>query len=175
MGTEVLSVWKMKNTHYFHNSIMDTFGDLPRFPWSGWCSHSAGAADNSHLTLFLKITLSLSFLTEKCWVGHAPSHVVNDWGCCLVTNLCLALLRPHGLLPGSPVHRISQARILEWVAISFSQPRDLPDPGIKPTSLALAGRFFTTEPLMKPSMTDARVQKTVSFLRVRQLSGTLFF
>ena len=47
--------------------------------------------------------------------------------------------------PDSPVHGISQARILEWVAISFS--RDPPDPGIKPTSLvspALAGEFFTT-------------------------------
>ena len=36
-------------------------------------------------------------------------------------------------LPGSSVHGISQVRILEWVAISFS--RDLPDPGIEPTSL----------------------------------------
>ena len=37
------------------------------------------------------------------------------------------------------------ARILEWVAISFS--RDLPNSGIEPVSLmfpALAGRFFTT-------------------------------
>ena len=46
--------------------------------------------------------------------------------------------------PGSSVHGISQARILEWVAISSS--RDLPNPGIKPLSPALAGRFFTTEP-----------------------------
>ena len=48
-------------------------------------------------------------------------------------------------LPGSSVHGILQARILEWVAISSS--RDLPDPGVEPTSLmppALAGRFFTT-------------------------------
>ena len=36
--------------------------------------------------------------------------------------------------PGSSVHGISQARILEWVAISFS--RDLSSLGIKPTSLA---------------------------------------
>ena len=45
----------------------------------------------------------------------------------------------------APVHGILQARILEWAAISFS--RDLPDPGIEPTSLlslALAGGFFTT-------------------------------
>ena len=33
-------------------------------------------------------------------------------------------------LPGSSVHGILQARILEWVAISFS--RNLPDPGIEP-------------------------------------------
>jgi len=43
---------------------------------------------------------------------------------------------------GSSVHGISQARILEWVAISFS--RDLLDPSIKPASPALAGGFFTT-------------------------------
>ena len=34
--------------------------------------------------------------------------------------------------PGSSVRGISQARILEWVAISL--PGDLPDPGIEPTS-----------------------------------------
>jgi len=49
------------------------------------------------------------------------------------------------------VHEISQARILEWAAISFSG--DLPGPGIKsvsPASPGLAGRFFTTEPPGKP-------------------------
>ena len=34
-------------------------------------------------------------------------------------------------LPGSSVHGIFQARILEWVALP-SPPRDLSDPGIKP-------------------------------------------
>ena len=47
-------------------------------------------------------------------------------------------------LPGSFVHEILQARILEWVAISSSG--DLPDSSIEPTSPALAGRFFTTQP-----------------------------
>ena len=37
-----------------------------------------------------------------------------------------------------------QARILEWVAISFS--RDLPTPGTESASPALADRSFTTEP-----------------------------
>ena len=50
--------------------------------------------------------------------------------------------------PGSSVHGLLQARILEGVAISF--PGDLSAPGIKSASSPLAGRFFTAEPLWKP-------------------------
>ena len=52
--------------------------------------------------------------------------------------------------PGSSVHGILQARILEWVAVLFrgsSKSGDLPNPGIKPASLLsfeLAGGLFTT-------------------------------
>ena len=50
--------------------------------------------------------------------------------------------------PGSSVHRIFQARTLEWVAISSSRgsswPRD-------PTCISfIEGRFFTTKPPGKP-------------------------
>ena len=52
----------------------------------------------------------------------------------LVTNLCRTLVRPVDCNPiGSSVHGVSQARILEWVAIPFS--RDLSNPGIKPRLL----------------------------------------
>ena len=55
--------------------------------------------------------------------------------CCLVAKSCPTLCNPMDHSPpGSSVHVISQARMLEWVAI-FS-PGDLPDPGIKPTSPA---------------------------------------
>jgi len=37
-----------------------------------------------------------------------------------------------------------------WSGLPIPSPRDLPNPGIKPASPALAGRFFTTEPLGKP-------------------------
>ena len=33
-----------------------------------------------------------------------------------------------------------------WSGLPCPSPGDLPNPGIKPSSLALAGRFFTTEP-----------------------------
>ena len=37
-----------------------------------------------------------------------------------------------------------------WSGFPFLSPGDLPDPGIKPASPALAGRFFTTESPGKP-------------------------
>ena len=52
-------------------------------------------------------------------------------------------------LPVSSVHGIFQARVLEWVAISFS--RDLPNPGIKPGSPALQADVLLSEPPGKTS------------------------
>ena len=51
--------------------------------------------------------------------------------------------------PGSSVHGILQARLLEW--LPFPSPGDLPDPGIEPVFPALAGGFFTTELPGKPN------------------------
>ena len=50
-------------------------------------------------------------------------------------------------LPGSSVHRIALARILD--GLSPPSPGDLPDTGLEhmsPVSPALAGGFFPTEP-----------------------------
>ena len=65
--------------------------------------------------------------------------------CCLVNKSCPTLCDSlDGNPPGSSVHGFSQARIPESVSISFSRgsswPRDQTS-----KSLALAGRFFTTE------------------------------
>ena len=62
--------------------------------------------------------------------------------CVLVAQLCLTLCDPVDCSPpGSSVRGILQARILEWVAISFSressQPRD------RTRVSHIAGRFFT--------------------------------
>ena len=58
--------------------------------------------------------------------------------------------------PGSSVHGIFQARILEWVALEWVPPSgDLPNSGIKSVSLAslaLAGGFLRLAPLRKPIM-----------------------
>ena len=62
---------------------------------------------------------------------------------CISYSVVSDSLPPHRLysLPGFSIHRILQARILEWIAISFSrgtsQPRDWT------LGSCLAGRFFT--------------------------------
>ena len=52
-------------------------------------------------------------------------------------------------LPGSSVHGVCQARILEWFAIAFSG--DLPDPEIELGSPALQTDSLSTEPPGKPN------------------------
>ena len=67
----------------------------------------------------------------------------------LVTQLCPTLCDPMDCsLPGSSVHGISQARILEWVAISFS--RAFPTQGSNPGLLNYRQILLLCEPLEKP-------------------------
>ena len=66
-----------------------------------------------------------------------------------VVQSCPTLCNPVDCsLPGSSVHGILQARILEWVAITFSG--DPPDPGIKPRSPTLEADALTSEPPGQP-------------------------
>ena len=56
---------------------------------------------------------------------------------------CLTLCHPIDYGPsGSSVHGIFQAKIQD--ELPFPTPGNLPGPEVKPTSPALAGRFFTT-------------------------------
>ena len=65
---------------------------------------------------------------------------------CLVAQSCPTLCDPMDCNPpGSSVHWIFQARILEWVAISFSRG-GLPNPGIEPGSPTLEADTLTSEP-----------------------------
>ena len=67
----------------------------------------------------------------------------------LVAKLCLTLWDPTDCSPpGSSFHGISRQEY--WSGLPFPSPGDLPDPGIKPASPALAGRSFTAEPPGSP-------------------------
>ena len=75
---------------------------------------------------------------------------------CLVAQLCPTLCDPMDCSPpGSSVHGILQARILDWVAIPSSRgpnPR-IPKPRIKPRSPALQADSLLSEPPGKPKNT----------------------
>ena len=73
--------------------------------------------------------------------------------CMLSLSVVSNSLQPHRLsLPGSSVHGISQLEY--WSGLPFHPPGDLPDLGIEPVSLALAGGFFPAEPPGKPDFDD---------------------
>ena len=79
-----------------------------------------------------------------CWILH----------CCLVAQSCPTLcnpmdcIQPHATCQASLSMGFSRQEYRS--GLLFPSPGDLPDPVIKPGSLALAGRFFTTEPPGKP-------------------------
>ena len=80
-------------------------------------------------------------LKPRIWVRWSYPYCVCV--CAKLLQLCPALYDPMDCSPpGSSVHGILQAGILEWIAMPF--PGDLSDPGIKFMPPALAGRFFTT-------------------------------
>ena len=103
---------------------------------------------------FLECGVSLERHLGPMWDFPGPSlrpnaFIIRHDDVCV--QLSLTLCDPMDCNPpGSSVHGIFQARILECVASS----RGSSNPGIKPTSLespALAGIFFTTVPPGKPS------------------------
>ena len=88
--------------------------------------------------------LTHPYMLYSSWTSHLPyGHMVSIHSylkfsesflvCAKSLQLCLTFCSPIDCsLPGSSVHYILQARILEWVAMPSS--RDLPNPGIKLTS-----------------------------------------
>ena len=71
--------------------------------------------------------------------------------CVCVSYWCPTLCGPIDCsLPGSCVHGVLQARILEWLL--FPSPGDLPNSGIKPGSPALWANSLPSEPPGKPQI-----------------------
>ena len=135
------------------NIMSDFYFFLSTFQYFPKCTYEFSIFLLSSFLLFMWHV----YLTKKCYSagggrgrggGKRESKCTSLTGIiCLVTKLCPPLLQPHGCsLPGSSVHGISQAKILEWVAMSFSRRSFWPRVR---THISCTGRqiFFTTEPL----------------------------
>ena len=73
-----------------------------------------------------------------------------------VAQLCLTLCDPMNCSPpGSSVHGILQARILEWVATALQQGI-FPTQGLNPVLLHWQEDSFLTEPPGKPKFLQSR-------------------
>ena len=64
---------------------------------------------------------------------------------CSVTQSCPTFLRPH--VVHQDLLSTGLPRQEYWGGLPFPSLGDFPDPGIELMSPALAGRFFTTEPI----------------------------
>ena len=92
--------------------------------------------------------------------------------CCLVARSYPTLCEPMDCRPpGSSVHEVSQARVLEWVAVAFSRGSSWSRDQTQVSYLA--GRFFTTEspgtPIIQESFPEGknwtRDQKETLYIR----------
>ena len=81
----------------------------------------------------------------------------------LAAHSCLTLCESMDCsLPGFSVDGISQARTLEWVAVSFS--RDLPDTEIKPEPPTLQEDSLPSEPPEKPYQRHLKTVLSLNFV-----------
>ena len=118
------------------------------------CSYRWGYGDSQVSTQPThKYLVELRFQVRAA-VPHSPLADCLQLFSCSVMSDSFAMPRIVAL-PGSSVHGIFQARILDWVAVSFSRGSN--NLGIEPRSSALAGRFFTTEPPGKPAFLCRRI------------------
>ena len=69
--------------------------------------------------------------------------------CCFVAKSCLALCDPWTMARQAPLS-LGFPRQEYWSGLLGPSVDDLPDPGIKPASPELQGRFFTTRTPRKP-------------------------
>ena len=102
-----------------------------------------------------RISTSLPIVSRRLSCKYLLSESESE-----VTQSCPTLCDPMGLnLPGSSVHGIFQARVLEWVAISFS--RRSPRPRDRTRVSTLQAGALPSEPPGKPKKSRERVNSTV--------------
>ena len=89
--------------------------------------------------------------------------------CCLVAKLCLALATSWTVALQAPLS-VGFPRQEYWSGLPFPSPGDLRDPGIKPTSPAWTGGFFTTGPPGKSLHSTVRLVKPLPCVST---SGTI--
>ena len=111
--------------------VVQSLSCVQFFVTSWTAAHLASLPFSISRSLLKLISIELMMPSSHIILCHPlflPPSIFSSISCCLVVQ-CLTLCDPVDWRPiGSSVHGILQARILEWVAISFSRgssgPRD---------------------------------------------------
>ena len=133
--------------------------DLKVFWWSCKSNCQSGSLNNCGNRVHPQPNLEQSWFALGCisFPRRSPPSIeqsslcyrVGSRCCCLVAKSCLTLSSPIDCSPpSSSVHGISQARMLEWVAISFSRRSSWPREQIHVSCIG-GWIIFSTEPLGK--------------------------
>ena len=92
--------------------------------------------------------------TSYIWIlNHAGLKEPNKLGCICAWSVMFDSVTPRIVAYQAP-QSMGFSRQAYWIGLPFPPPEDLPYPGIKPGSPALAGKFFTTEPPGNPNLAE---------------------
>ena len=122
---------KRKNSSAFHPSFSITLSSFVFIIFSEWKTQKVLLCDLISLPAFCQFSLRKYMCMLSCF-----SHVrlfVTVWSIVLQSPLCMGFPRQE-----------------YFSGLPFPPSRNLPDPGIEPVFLTLAGGFFTTEAPGKP-------------------------
>ena len=116
--------------------------------------HGAAESDTTEWLNTHKINCKYSSVKADLW-GDFMYFILKKsftqicFCCCLVARSCPTLETPW-TVAHQALQSVGFPREEYWSGLPFPSPGDLSNPGIKPTSPMLAGRFFTTEPQGNP-------------------------
>ena len=139
-----LSLQLSAQTPLLQESLSPTQGrashpTAPRFSWA--------PPSKRHLPHWCRDLYILTYITHTVTRVHINIHIYTRCRSLAKSRLTLTTSR-------TAVHRaplsMGFSRQEYWSGLPLPSPRDLPNPGIKLRSPALAGGFFTTEPPGKP-------------------------
>ena len=148
---QLMDIWIVSMLVILFKDIMnilvrekDTDIHVSIYLWVGSEGRHMVSSRRCNLTVFQADDLSWHLVVDS--LGYLPPwlHIltpVKNWHMCMHAQSCPTLCDPRDCSPpGSSVHGTVQARILEWVAISFSR-------GLNPPLLYLLHRQTGSLPL----------------------------
>ena len=160
----VTSFWihALSSRTNFHTALRTEFPPQVLFNSGNTCGSKTQPISRHLIHLQLTRVLPNPILIYDPWDSQKSAcsvtgFVVNANLCCvclcLVVRLCVTLCdRMDYNPPGPSIHGIFQARILEWVAISFSIGSSRPRDQTCLSFMSCIDRCFTTLPRGKPQM-----------------------